>query len=168
MTGTPRVRRAVREDLPHVAALAAEHAAYEHAGPPAPGLAGRLEGLLFGVAAPRLRCLVAESGDGEIVGYATCAPELSTWDGAEYLHMDCLFLREGRRGLGLGPLLMEAVLAEARTLGLGEVQWQTPLWNEGAIRFYDRLGARGREKRRYSLPADGSRPPVSGSRPVRQ
>ncbi|MEU1040055.1 GNAT family N-acetyltransferase [Streptomyces sp. NPDC005907] len=168
MTDGPRVRPAAREDLEAVAGLAAEHAAYEKATLPAPGLAGRLEGLIFGPGA-RLRCLVAESGDGELVGYATCAPELSTWDGAEYLHMDCLYLREGQRGLGLGPLLMEAVLAEARALGLGEVQWQTPVWNEGAIRFYDRLGASGQGKRRYSLPVGRPRrPPVSGSRPVRQ
>lgn len=101
--------------------------------------------------APRLRCLVAELPDGEIVGYATCAPEVSTWGGCEYLHMDCLFLRDGHRGLGLGQRLMDAVLAEARALGLREVPWQTPARNEGAIRFYDRLGAQGGDKRRCAL-----------------
>ncbi|WP_406129515.1 GNAT family N-acetyltransferase [Streptomyces canus] len=68
------------------------------------------------------------------------------------LHMDCLFLLPGHRGLGLGVLLMDAVAAEARALGLDEVQWQTPVWNDGAIRFYDRMGARARQKVRYSLP----------------
>ncbi|MGP3950192.1 hypothetical protein [Streptomyces sp. 7N604] len=43
-------------------------------------------------------------------------------------------------------------MAEARGLGLTEVQWQTPAWNEGAARFYERLGARAKEKLRYSLP----------------
>jgi GNAT superfamily N-acetyltransferase len=66
--------------------------------------------------------------------------------------MDCLFLLPGHRGLGLGALLMDAVTAEARALGLDEVQWQTPTWNDGAMRFYDRLGARARQKVRYSLP----------------
>ncbi|MEV0111892.1 GNAT family N-acetyltransferase [Streptomyces sp. NPDC050844] len=149
--GTPRVRHARPADLPRIAELAAEHAVYEKAPPLAPGLAGRLDALLFGTPAPRLRCLVAELPGGEVVGYATCAPEISTWDGAEYLHMDCLFLRDGHRGLGLGALLMDAVSAEARALGLAEVQWQTPVWNEGAIRFYDRLGAAAAEKRRYTL-----------------
>ncbi|WFB07754.1 GNAT family N-acetyltransferase [Streptomyces sp. LX-29] len=146
-----RVRRALPADLARVAELAAEHAAYERAAPPAPGLAERLAALLFDTPQPRLRCLVAELSDGEIVGYATCAPELSTWEGREYLHMDCLFLRSGNRGLGLGARLVEAVAAEARELGLTEVQWQTPTWNKGAVRFYDRLGARAREKLRYSL-----------------
>ncbi|MGW3173637.1 N-acetyltransferase family protein [Streptomyces sp. NPDC001153] len=156
MTGTALVRHAGRADLPRVAELAAQHAAYERAAPPVPDLAGRLAGLLFDTPAPRLRCLVAETPDGEIVGYATCAPELSTWDGREYLHMDCLFLAPGHRGLGLGPLLVDAVVAEARRLGVPEVQWQTPAWNEGAVRFYDRLSARAKQKLRYSLPVGGA------------
>jgi GNAT superfamily N-acetyltransferase len=152
MSGTPLIRHAERADLPRVAELAARHAEYEQAAPPPDDLPARLTALLFDTVAPRLRCLVAELPDGELVGYATCSPELSTWEGREYLHMDCLFLLPGHRGLGLGVLLMNAVAAEARALGLGEVQWQTPVWNEGAIRFYDRTGARARQKVRYSLP----------------
>jgi len=152
MSHAPLVRHAGRADLRTVAALAARHAEYEQAAPPPDDLPDRLAALLFETAAPRLRCLVAELPDGELVGYATCAPELSTWEGREYLHMDCLFLLPGHRGLGLGALLMDAVTAEARALGLTEVQWQTPTWNDGAMRFYDRLGARARQKVRYSLP----------------
>ncbi|MFI8522582.1 GNAT family N-acetyltransferase [Streptomyces sp. NPDC085481] len=147
------VRHARPEDLDRVAELAAEHAAYEKAAPPPPDLAPRLHRLLFTPATPRLRCLVAELPDTTLAGYATCAPEVSTWDATEYLHMDCLYLTATARGHGLGPLLVAAVRQEARTLGLTEIQWQTPTWNEGAIRFYDRLGATSKEKRRYSLPA---------------
>ncbi|MER7516154.1 GNAT family N-acetyltransferase [Streptomyces sp. NPDC126499] len=153
MTGAV-VRRARPEDLARVAELAGEHAAYENAAPPPPDLATRLHRLLFEPAIPRLRCLVAELPGTTLAGYATCAPELSTWDAAEYLHMDCLYLTESARGHGLGPLLMAAVREEARALGLPFVQWQTPTWNEGAIRFYDRLGATSKEKRRYTWPVD--------------
>ncbi|MGP3632482.1 GNAT family N-acetyltransferase [Streptomyces sp. 24-1644] len=149
-----RVRHARITDLPHVAQLAAEHARYERAAPPPSDLALRLKSLLFGSTAPRLRCFVAELDDAEIIGYASCAPEISTWGGTEYLHMDCLFLRDGHRGLGVGPMLMEAVRSEARFLGLGLVQWQTPAWNTDAIRFYERLGAEAKEKLRFSLPVD--------------
>ncbi|GEB59902.1 GNAT family N-acetyltransferase [Streptomyces gardneri] len=174
--GRAVVRHARVEDLERVVELVAEHAEYEKAAPPAPGLATRLTGMLFGGPGsaeefggpepadeprgpsggetPRLRCLVAELPDGSLAGYATCAPELSTWDGVAYLHMDCLYLTSTARGHGLGPLLLDAVRAEARALGLTEIQWQTPAWNEGAIRFYDRLGATSKEKRRYSLPVD--------------
>ncbi|MFD5328052.1 GNAT family N-acetyltransferase [Streptomyces sp. NPDC127092] len=148
------VRHARPEDLDRVAALAAEHAAYEKAAPPPPDLAARLHRLLFETTAPRLRCLVAELPDTTLAGYATCAPELSTWSATEYLHMDCLYLTEHSRGHGLGPLLVTAIRTEARALGLTEIQWQTPTWNEGAIRFYDRLGATPKPKLRYSLPTD--------------
>ncbi|HZF92271.1 GNAT family N-acetyltransferase [Streptomyces sp.] len=151
MSGPPVVRHARPADLPRVAELARLHAEYERAAPPAPDLAGRLGTLLFGTPAPRLRCLVAEAPGGEVVGYATCVAELSTWDGREYLHLDCLFLVPAHRGQGLGALLMDAVTAEARALGLAEVQWQTPGWNEGAVRFYERLGARAQEKVRFTL-----------------
>lgn len=150
----PLVRHARPADLPRIVELATEHAAYEKAAPPVPDLERRLDALLFGTPGPRLRCLVAQLPGGEVVGYATCAPELSTWEGREYLHMDCLFLRSGHRGRGLGALLIEAVVDEARKLGITEVQWQTPAWNEGAVRFYERLGARAKEKLRYSLPVE--------------
>lgn len=155
MTATGSVRHARPGDLPRVVELVAEHAEFERAAPPAPDLAERLRELLFTTPAPRLRCLVAELPDGEVVGYASCVPELATWQGREFLHMDCLFLRPASRGSGLGALLVEAVAAEARSLGLTEVQWQTPVWNEGAVRFYQRLGAQAKEKLRYSLPVGG-------------
>jgi GNAT superfamily N-acetyltransferase len=152
VTDVPVVRRAEPADLPRVVELAVQHAQYERAAPPADDLAVRLSALLFDTPAPRLSCFVARHPAGEIVGYATCEPAISTWEGRAYLHLDCLFLTPGHRGLGLGPRLVDAVLSEARRLGLTEVQWQTPVWNEGAARFYDRLGARSQEKLRYSLP----------------
>ncbi|MGW0608603.1 N-acetyltransferase family protein [Streptomyces sp. NPDC002640] len=151
---TVRVRQACPEDLPQVVGLVIEHAAYERAAPPPADLAGRLETLLFGTAGPRLRCFVAVLPGEEIVGYASCAPEVSTWDGEEYLHLDCLFLRDGHRGRGAGQSLMDAVVAHARELGLRQVQWQTPAWNARAIRFYARVGASAQEKQRFTLTLD--------------
>ncbi|MFI6444250.1 GNAT family N-acetyltransferase [Kitasatospora sp. NPDC050543] len=150
------VRQAVPADLAEVEVLAGEHAAYERAAPPAEGLAALLAAELFERAEPRLGCLVAELPGGGLAGYATCTTEFSTWEGRPYLHLDCLYLREEHRGLGLGAELMAAVLAEARARGLRQVQWNTPVWNEGAIRFYDRLGATRKEKQRYSLAVEPS------------
>ncbi|MFI8104954.1 GNAT family N-acetyltransferase [Streptomyces sp. NPDC086023] len=147
----PPVRPAVAADLPRIVGLIREHAAYERAEPPAPGLADRLRPLLFGTERdPCLTVLVAEDTDGELLGYAALATEFAFWDGARHLHMDCLYLTEAARGRGLGAALMAAVRDHARSLGLAEVQWQTPEWNTGAIAFYDRLGARSRPKQRYT------------------
>ncbi|RNF83421.1 GNAT family N-acetyltransferase [Streptomyces botrytidirepellens] len=162
------IRHARPEDLPDLEQLAAEHAAYEKAAPPPGGLAERLAALLFGpereaTTGPRaLRCLVAAPAVGPLAGYATCTPEFATWQGAEYLHMDCLYLRPEHRGAGLGTRLMAAIVGEAEALGLTQVQWNTPAWNEGAIRFYDRLGGTNMPKLRYSLTV-----PVPPTPPVR-
>jgi len=143
------VRNARPSDIPNLIDLMREHAAYERAAPPADDVASRLSDLLF-APAPRLHARVAEV-DGALVGYTTASLELSTWRAREYLHMDCLFLREGTRGAGVGGMLLGAVRQLAIDLGVDEVQWQTPDWNEGAVRFYDRTGAVRRAKQRYTL-----------------
>ncbi|MFD7259232.1 GNAT family N-acetyltransferase [Streptomyces sp. NPDC059874] len=150
---TPVIRRARPADLPRLVELIHEHVAYEKSAPRPPGLAERLGPQLFAEDA-RLWVLLAENPDGEVAGYAACSAEFAFWDGRHHLHMDCLYLAEEARGHGLGAALMGAVTGLARELGLDHVEWQTPAWNEGAIRFYDRLGATGAPKRRYALPVD--------------
>ncbi|MFF4368134.1 GNAT family N-acetyltransferase [Streptomyces sp. NPDC001594] len=147
----PRVRFVRPEDMPRLVELIHEHVAYEKAAPRPAGLAERLAPRLFAEDA-RLWVLLAETPDGTLAGYAACSEEFAFWDASPYLHMDCLYLAEDARGHGLGAALMEAVAGLARERGLGHVEWQTPDWNEGAIRFYDRLGADGRAKRRYAWP----------------
>ncbi|MER6217463.1 GNAT family N-acetyltransferase [Streptomyces sp. NPDC001674] len=148
---SPRIRPARPEDLPRLAELIHAHVAYEKAAPRPADLAGRLGPRLFAEGA-RLWVLLAETPDGTVAGYAACSEEFAFWDASPYLHMDCLYLAEEARGHGLGAALMAGVAALARERGLGHVEWQTPDWNEGAIRFYDRLGAGSRPKRRYAWP----------------
>jgi GNAT superfamily N-acetyltransferase len=152
MADTVTVRGATTSDIPDLLELIREHAAYERATPPAPDVADRLSALFF-APTPRLHALIAEV-DGAVVGYATAGLEIETWQAREFLHMDCLFLREGARGSGVGGLLLDAVRQLAIDLGVDDVQWQTPKWNEGAVRFYDRTGAVKRAKYRYSLALD--------------
>ncbi|WP_371676109.1 N-acetyltransferase family protein [Streptomyces sp. NBC_01276] len=152
MNPTPTVRPARPQDLPRLVELIHEHVAYERSAPRPPGLADRLGPQLFAQDA-RLWVLLAEAPDGEVAGYAACSEEFAFWDARSYLHMDCLYLAEDARGHGLGAALMAAVADLARERGLAHVEWQTPDWNEGAIKFYDRLGAASHPKRRYAWPA---------------
>ncbi|MDD9379593.1 GNAT family N-acetyltransferase [Streptomyces sp. ZAF1911] len=152
-SAAPVVRPARPEDLPRLVELMCEHMVYERSAPRPAGLADRLGAQLFADGA-RLWVLLAETPRGEVAGYAACSAEFSFWEARHYLHMDCLYLAEEARGHGLGAALMDGVAALARELGLGHVEWQTPDWNEGAIRFYDRLGATGKPKLRYALPVE--------------
>lgn len=152
-SAAPVVRPARPEDLPRLVELMREHMVYERSALRPAGLAGRLGAQLFADGA-RLWVLLAETPRGEIAGYAACSAEFSFWEAQDHLHMDCLYLAEEARGHGLGAALMDGVAALARERGLGRVEWQTPDWNEGAIRFYDRLGATGKQKLRYALPVE--------------
>jgi GNAT superfamily N-acetyltransferase len=136
--------------VPELLELIAEHAAYEKAVSAPGGSAANLSKLLFSDPA-RLHALVADTPARRLVGYATWSLEVSTWQATEYAHIDCLYLRERARGFGIGQQLIAAVADEARRAGAREVQWQTPDWNDGAIRFYERLGAHHSSKQRFTL-----------------
>ncbi|MGA5821528.1 GNAT family N-acetyltransferase [Kitasatospora sp. NPDC094028] len=148
------IRPATPADLPAIAHLCAAHAAFERADPVPADLAARLEPALFSPH-PQAWCLVLDRG-GELTGYATFSREFSTWQAADYIHLDCLFVTEAHRGAGWGRALLDAVRHAATALGATHLQWQTPDWNTDAIRFYHRTGARSRPKVRFSLPT----PPV--------
>jgi len=107
------------------------------------------------VAAGRLTILVARDG-ADAVGYSSVATEVETWTASPFAHLDCLFVADGRRGAGIGRVLFDAGAAEARRQGLSELQWQTPDWNSGAIRFYEELGATIKDKKRFSFALAGS------------
>ncbi|MER7674890.1 GNAT family N-acetyltransferase [Kitasatospora sp. NPDC096128] len=145
------IRPATAADLPALARLCADHAAYERAGAEAvpADLAARLEPALFS-AHPKAWCLVVDH-DGELTGYACYSREFSTWQATDYVHLDCLFVTEAHRGGGWGRALLDAVTDAAAALGAAEVQWQTPDWNTDAIRFYHRTGAQARPRVRFSL-----------------
>lgn len=102
------------------------------------------------IAAGRLALFVAKI-NGERVGYATMTHDVSTWTGLGYAHLDCLYVAEGHRDAGIGVALIDAISEHARRLGFCELQWQTPTWNAGAIRFYTRLGATRQSKERFAL-----------------
>ena len=137
------------DDLEALQLLIREHALFERAAAPDGELVRRLESLLFSPA-PRLHAIVAE-GDGGLAGYATASLEVSTWQASEFLHLDCLYLRAGARGAGVGRRILDRVRVLACELGASEVQWQTPGWNDDAVRFYEREGAVGRDKKRFTL-----------------
>lgn len=141
------VRPARAADAPALAPLCAAHAAYERI-PYAPE--GHAQRLADALDAGRLRAWLGLLR-GNAVGYASATLDFSTLTGAPFLHLDCLYLEPTARGLGLGGELLTAVAGCARALGCDQLQWQTPVWNADAIRFYDRLGAIRQEKYRYTM-----------------
>jgi GNAT superfamily N-acetyltransferase len=141
------LRAAAAADAGALAGLCAAHAAYEDIAYSADGHAARLAQALE---AGRLFAWLGFLGV-QAVGYASATLDYSTLAARPFLHLDCLYLDALARGRGLGGELLGAVRDQARALGCEALQWQTPVWNEGAIRFYDRLGATRLAKQRYTL-----------------
>jgi GNAT superfamily N-acetyltransferase len=113
---------------------------------------------LFSIS-PRLFAWVASRDGRGLLGYATATSEYSTWNAREFLHMDCLFVKSGHRGAGIGAHLLASVLGFAHESGFKEAQWQTPHWNDDARRFYRRHGAVDHQKWRFVLSVLDSNPP---------
>jgi len=87
--------------------------------------------------------------NGELKGYMSVIKQFSTWDMEYYLYMDCLYLEPELRGKGLGQQLMTICKKLTHKNKVKEIQWQTPVENESAIGFYEKLGAINKPKQRF-------------------
>jgi len=85
----------------------------------------------------------------KILGYMSVIKQFSTWDMDWYLYLDCLYLTEETRGLGIGKQLMLQLKRFATKQKIKTIQWQTPNNNLAAISFYKKLGADNKEKQRF-------------------
>ena len=83
---------------------------------------------------------VAEK-DGLIVGMALCYIRYSTWKGP-VLYLEDLIVTESFRGNGIGKALFEKCIAHAKHNNYRRMVWQVLDWNEPAINFYKKFGAR--------------------------
>ncbi len=89
---------------------------------------------------PRFQCFIGEV-DGSIGGMALVYPRYSTWKG-KVLHLEDLIVKEEMRGMGLGNALLERVVQYGSDLGVKRISWEVLDWNEPAITFYERKGAK--------------------------
>ncbi|KEQ29627.1 GNAT family N-acetyltransferase [Pedobacter antarcticus] len=88
---------------------------------------------------PVWKAFVAEDEDG-IHGMALYYVRYSTWKGKR-LYLEDFLVTESKRGTGIGKLLFERVIEEARTQKFNGMNWQVLDWNEPAIRFYKKYQA---------------------------
>jgi len=151
--GEKKIRFATAEDLTDLIKLCGLHAAFEQSSYDPDGKLERLREILF-THQPSVFCLIAEL-NGKTVGYAVYMKQYSTWDANFYIYMDCLFLEEAARGMGIGEMLTDRIKSEGATLGCALIQWQTPDFNTRAIKFYKRIGAFSKSKERFFLDIEG-------------
>jgi GNAT superfamily N-acetyltransferase len=81
--------------------------------------------------------IVAEYQD-EVVGVALYFYNYSTWKG-KVLYLEDIVISEPYRRRGIGKLLFNAIIFEAKKMEVKRVSWQVLDWNEPAIRFYEKI-----------------------------
>jgi GNAT superfamily N-acetyltransferase len=90
---------------------------------------------------PAFHVLLAEL-DGKPIGFAFYFFTYSTWRGRQCLYLEDIFVQPEHRKRGAGLALMRALAREALDKRCARFVWQVLDWNEPAIEFYEKLGAR--------------------------
>lgn len=127
------IRKAVKEDVPRIIELVKELALYEKAPQEVTVDPEHFEKSGFG-SKPVWWAFVAEV-DGVIQGFALYYIRFSTWKG-QRMYLEDLLVTKEMRGKGLGKLLFEKLIVEAKKRKLNGIQWQVLEWNTDAINFY--------------------------------
>ncbi|MBS1575862.1 MAG: GNAT family N-acetyltransferase [Bacteroidetes bacterium] len=133
------IRRAVKEDCPRLMELVKELAVYEKAPQEVTVTIEHFMESGFGTH-PVWWAFVAEE-DKHIEGFALYYIRYSTWKG-QRMYLEDLVVTERMRGRGLGKLLFDRLIDEAKEKKFSGVVWQVLDWNEPAINFYKKYNAR--------------------------
>jgi GNAT superfamily N-acetyltransferase len=132
------IRRAVKEDCLRLMELVYELAVYEKAPGEVTVTQQHFEESGFGPR-PVWWAFVAEV-NGQVEGFAMYYIRYSTWKG-QRMYLEDLLVTEKMRGQGLGKLLFDRLIVEAREKKLNGMVWQVLDWNEPAINFYKKYNA---------------------------
>ena len=134
------IRAARREDTALLLALFGELAEYERLSDMLRASQEKLTEALFGER-PLAEALIAEH-EGQAAGYALFFPTFSSFLASPGIWLEDLFVRPPHRRFGVGRTLLAAVAARTRERGGERLEWAALDWNELALGFYRRLGAR--------------------------
>lgn len=134
------IRPATPSDLPLIAQLIRDLAEYEKLAHEVRFDEAVLQAKLFG-ARPYAEVVIGEL-DGTPQGFALFFHNFSTFEGRPGIYLEDLFVRPAARGAGLGKALLSHLAALAIERDCARLEWSVLDWNEPAIGFYRRLGAR--------------------------
>jgi GNAT superfamily N-acetyltransferase len=134
------VRRATQADAESLWTLIDALAAYEKLEPPDAAAKERLLSDMSGNR-PRFEAYLGNV-DGRDVGYAFVFETYSSFLAMPTLYLEDIFVLPEWRSRKVGYTLFRAMAAEAFRRGCGRMEWAVLDWNQLAIDFYERLGAR--------------------------
>ncbi|WP_321338856.1 N-acetyltransferase family protein [uncultured Cohaesibacter sp.] len=83
--------------------------------------------------------LVMEDEQGILAGYATYGP-WRAWDGYRHTVEHSVYVEKDRRGQGIGKMLMQALISEARQADIHVMVAGIEAGNEASIKLHEKLG----------------------------
>ena len=139
-----KIRSARVTDVPIILQLIRDLASYERAPNDVTANEEQLVDVLFGKK-PAAEVLLAFENETP-VGFAVFFHNFSTWLGRPGLYLEDLFVKPEKRGKGYGHALLVDLAKIARDRGCGRMEWAVLNWNDPAIQFYRKLGAKPMEE----------------------
>lgn len=130
---TIEIRKAEKKDCARLMELIFQLAVYERAPDAITATLEHFEESGFGQN-PVWWAFVAEA-DGIVQGFALYYIRYSTWKG-QRIYLEDFLVNDELRGKGIGKLLFDKIVEEAKEKKLSGVVWQVLDWNEPAINFY--------------------------------
>jgi len=134
-----KIRRAVKEDCARLLELVNELAVYEKAPLEVTVTLDHFIESGFGTN-PVWYGFVAEKDD-VIKGFAVYYVRYSTWKG-QRMYLEYILVTERARCKGIGKLLFDRLIEEAKDKKFNGIVWQVLDWNEPAINFYKKYNAK--------------------------
>ena len=134
------IRPATSADLPLIAQFIRDLADYERLAHEVRFNEAVLGDRLFG-ARPYAEVLIGEI-DGSPQGFALFFHNFSTFEGKPGVYLEDLFVRPEARGSGLGKAFLAALAQIAIQRDCARLEWWVLDWNDPAISFYKKLGAK--------------------------
>ena len=131
-----KIRPATQDDAPAAVGLMAQLAEFGH-GQVDPGVEERFRTM---IESPQYAILVADAGQGQVVGLLTMSQRWTLWHTGPCAFIEELVVDEGGRRQGIGRALLQAALDWAKAQGCSEVELSTEPDNLKAQAFYRRLG----------------------------
>ncbi len=133
------IRRAVISDCPSILTLIKELAVFEKAPNEVSVTLAEMQSAGFGEN-PVWWAFVHENEHNQIDAFALYYIRYSTWKGSR-MYLEDILVTENARGKGIGTLLMNQLIEEAKTKELKGIVWQVLDWNEKAIQFYEKYAS---------------------------
>jgi len=128
-----KVRRAKKDDCQSIMKLINELAVYEKAPEEVTVNFDHFVESGFGEN-PVWWAFVAEA-ENQILGFALYYIRYSTWKG-QRMYLEDIIVNEPWRGKGIGKLLFDELIKEAKEKKFSGMMWQALEWNEPALHFY--------------------------------